>query len=46
MDVIVALEGIDAAQLQEIAQETKARCPISMALEGDIGHHGDVAKPR
>jgi osmotically inducible protein OsmC len=33
---VQALEGIDHAQLQEIAQETRKRCTISIALEGTV----------
>jgi lipoyl-dependent peroxiredoxin len=33
---VEALDGIDYAQLQEIAQETRERCTISIALEGTV----------
>src|ERR687891_1916096 len=37
-----ALEGIDHAQLQEIAQETRERCTISIALEGTVAISYDI----
>jgi osmotically inducible protein OsmC len=39
---VEALEGIDRAQLQEIAQETRERCTISMALEGTVAITHDI----
>src|SRR5918999_3174438 len=33
---VEALEGIDHARLQEIAQETRERCTISIAIEGTV----------
>src|SRR5262245_39705887 len=33
---VEALEGIDHMQLQSIAQETRERCTISIALEGTV----------
>jgi osmotically inducible protein OsmC len=33
---VEALEGIDHTQLQAIAQETRERCTISIALEGTV----------
>jgi lipoyl-dependent peroxiredoxin len=33
---VEALEGIDHAQLQELAEETRERCTISIALEGTV----------
>jgi len=33
---VEALEGIDREQLQEIAQETRERCTISITLEGTV----------
>jgi osmotically inducible protein OsmC len=47
MGVVEALEGIDAAQLQEIARETKDRCTISIALEATVAITVDVvAEPQ
>jgi lipoyl-dependent peroxiredoxin len=34
--VVDGLEGIDAARLHEIAQETEARCTISVALRASV----------
>lgn len=39
---VEALEGIDHAQLQEIAQETRDRCTISIALEGTVAITYDI----
>ena len=39
---VQALEGIDHAQLQEIAQETRERCTISIALEGTVAITYDI----
>jgi osmotically inducible protein OsmC len=39
---IESLEGIDDEQLQEIAQETRERCTISIALEGTVAITYDV----
>lgn len=39
---VAALEGIDQEQLQEIAQETRERCTISIALEGTVAISYDV----
>lgn len=36
------LEGIDQARLQKIAQETRERCTISIALEGSVAITHDV----
>jgi osmotically inducible protein OsmC len=33
---VESLEGIDHAQLHEIARETRERCTISIALEGTV----------
>jgi organic hydroperoxide reductase OsmC/OhrA len=33
---VEALEGIDHAQLEEIAQDTRERCTISIALEATV----------
>jgi osmotically inducible protein OsmC len=33
---VESLEGIDQGQLQKIAQETRERCTISIALEGSV----------
>jgi organic hydroperoxide reductase OsmC/OhrA len=38
---VESLEGIDHAQLHEIAQETRQRCYISIALEGRSNRHGN-----
>jgi len=39
---VESLEGIDDEQLQEIAQETRERCTISIALEGTVAITYDV----
>jgi osmotically inducible protein OsmC len=39
---VQALEGINHAQLQELAQETRARCTISIALEGTVAVTYDI----
>jgi osmotically inducible protein OsmC len=39
---VESLEGIDHAQLQEIAQETRQRCTISIALEGTVAITYDI----
>jgi osmotically inducible protein OsmC len=39
---VEALEGIDHTQLQEIAQETRERCTISIALEGTVAITYDI----
>jgi osmotically inducible protein OsmC len=39
---VESLEGIDPAQLQEIAQETRQRCTISIALEGAVAITYDI----
>ena len=39
---VKGLEGIDHAQLQEIAQETRERCTISIALEGTVAITYDI----
>jgi lipoyl-dependent peroxiredoxin len=40
---VEALEGIDHAQLQQIAQETRERCTISIALEGTVAITYDIS---
>jgi osmotically inducible protein OsmC len=39
---VEALEGIDHGQLQKIAQETRERCTISIALEGTVAITYDI----
>jgi osmotically inducible protein OsmC len=39
---VESLEGIDHAQLQDAARETRERCTISMALEGTVAITYDV----
>jgi lipoyl-dependent peroxiredoxin len=39
---VEALEGIDHAQLQELAKETRERCTISIALEGTVAITYDI----
>jgi osmotically inducible protein OsmC len=39
---VEALEGIDHAQLHEIARETRERCTISIALEGTVAISYDI----
>ena len=39
---VQALEGIDHEQLQEIAQDTRERCTISIALEGTVAVTYDI----
>ncbi len=39
---VESLEGIDHAQLQEIARETRDRCTISIALEGTVAITYDI----
>jgi osmotically inducible protein OsmC len=40
---VEAPEGIDHAQLQQIAQETRERCTISIALEGAVAITYDIS---
>jgi organic hydroperoxide reductase OsmC/OhrA len=39
---VESLEGIDRERLQAIAQETRERCTISIALEGAVAITYDV----
>jgi lipoyl-dependent peroxiredoxin len=39
---VEALEGIDDAQLQDIARDTRERCTISIALEGTVAVTYDI----
>ena len=39
---VESLEGIDQGQLQKIAQETRERCTISIALEGSVAITYDI----
>ena len=39
---VEALEGVNHAQLQEIARETRERCTISVALEGTAAITYDI----
>jgi osmotically inducible protein OsmC len=41
--VVEGLEGIDATQLESIAQETEERCTISVALRGSVKVSSHVA---
>jgi len=39
---VESLEGIDHAELQQVAQETRERCTISIALEGTVAITYDI----
>jgi osmotically inducible protein OsmC len=40
---IAGLEGLDRAQLEQVARETKERCTISMAISASVAITHDVS---